>query len=244
MPVVGDQGVVFAPINFINMIDKKHKIKFNLLIGKRDFDNIEEKIKDIPNAFYFESKKKAKQFIVNKLLKNKIVNVFHGNMEFGPRALCNTSTLAIPLKSNYEYINILNGRNGVMPMAPVVLKENVNLIFKEHDSSKIFDETMNYMIITMDYKINDYNYKGVMHNYPIDTNRFSGRPQVVDDKTSLIYHILKDVDLLANVKMLINTSFNVHGNPIVYTIEDAIKNYKQQLSMASNKKDVYLVIIK
>jgi len=52
-----------------------------------------------------------------------------GNMEFGPRALCNTSTLSLPYAENVEIINSLNKRNTVMPMAPVCLSKNLIYLF-------------------------------------------------------------------------------------------------------------------
>ena len=58
--------------------------------------------------------------IEQHLKEDKIVNVVRGAMEYGPRAYCNTSTLALPTIENRSYINKLNNRHDAMPMCPVM----------------------------------------------------------------------------------------------------------------------------
>ena len=71
----------------------------------------------LKNIVFTKNKKDLITFCNKKLQKNEIVQVVSGNMEFGPRALCNTSTLSLPYVENVEIINSLNKRNTVMPMA-------------------------------------------------------------------------------------------------------------------------------
>ena len=150
-----------------------------------------------------------------------------GNMEFGPRALCNTTTLALPLQENVELINKMNNRSTIMPMAPVMLKENLDYFFNKEDYEKVIG-SLEYMIVTLDYKDNDLDefYDGIMHKYPLE-ERYSGRPQVITNENSIIYKILRRME--PDWKALINTSFNIHGRPIVNTMENAMTDYEYQL---------------
>ena len=97
-----------------------------------------------------------------------------------------------------------------------------------------------FMILTYDYLPNiDLNqYAGVMHKYPL-SDKYSGRPQVVED-SSVIGKIISNL----NVKCLINTSFNVHGNPIVYDLDDAINNFLFQQKINKKRFNNKLIVVK
>ena len=58
-----------------------------------------------------------------------MVNIVTNRMEFGPRALLSTSTLFLPTKENAEKNNRMNGRNEVMPFAPVCLEKELTNLF-------------------------------------------------------------------------------------------------------------------
>jgi carbamoyltransferase len=223
IPLAGDQG---AAIGLYYKYNYSFKFK-DLLWGKREIENISN---------YNIS------HIVNKLKNDEIVQIVCGNMEFGPRALCNTSTLCIPNKENVGLINYINGRNTVMPMAPVILEKNLAEFFEKDQFSRVIGSDR-FMIITYDYKNNpgDF-YGGAAHKYPM-IDRYSGRPQVITDRNSYIYKVLLELDK-SNIKMLINTSFNVHGKPIVYSEIDAINDfdYQKQRSKDRNNKPIHLLI--
>jgi carbamoyltransferase len=151
-------------------------------------------------------------------------------MEFGPRALCNTSTLALPTAENVDIINQLNERNTVMPFAPVILEENLSMF---EDSERIIG-SLQYMIMTLDYKFDPSpELMGVMHKYPM-MHTYSGRPQVIPmSSTKPIRDIL--IGLKTYTQALINTSLNVHGRPIVYSLADAIDDFEFNLKVAKEK---------
>ena len=173
------------------------------------------------------------------LKKNEIVNIVHGNMEFGPRALCNTTTLALPTTENVEFINTINHRNTVMPMAPVMLERNKEYFFDKIQTERVVGSDR-YMILTYDYKDevvkNEYTkYSGIMHKYPLK-DLYSGRPQFIMEyeEELLIYQVLNLIEKDLGYKALINTSFNFHGKPILFSldqvaddVEDELKNLKK-----------------
>lgn len=209
MPLAGDQGTALG-------LYFNHNQNFkldNLVFGRRPIDNINEETTDK---------------IVSKLLKDEIVQVVCGNMEFGPRALCNTSTLCLATKENVDIVNILNGRNTVMPMAPVMLEKNLEYFFNKDQYGRVIGSDR-YMIITYDYiRQPDFLTLGAAHKYP-RADLYSGRPQVIDNPNSYIYKVLKELDIYG-IKLIINTSFNAHGTPIVYSEADALKDWVYQNS--------------
>lgn len=240
VPLAGDQagGIGLFYAKNPKRLDGNFSGFSNLCIGKRDLHvddldkliekHADEKIKDYAKVMVTNKKTLLISRVMEGLQKNSIVNIVHGQMEFGPRALCNTTTLAIPSKENVELINTLNKRNTVMPMAPVMLERFVDFFFEESQYKKVIGSDK-YMIITYDYRTSLlYNkYSGVMHKYPIQ-KKYSGRPQVIPDTgmvSSVIAKILEKTWLELGYACLINTSYNVHGVPIVRTVDDAMESY-------------------
>ena len=218
MPLAGDQGAAIGMyekyVGYFNYSD--------LTFGVR---KLEKRQTSVENVHFVESESEMVDLISELLEKDQIVNVLNGDMEFGPRALCNTSTLAKPTTKNVDYINRLNMRNTVMPMAPVVLDTNVEKLFGKRSGYDRIVGSYKYMIITLDYDTENLGYyediRGVMHKYP-NENRYSGRPQVVSDG------YMKEVLSRSKERCLINTSFNTHGHPILFSTEQAIRDFWQQ----------------
>jgi carbamoyltransferase len=183
-----------------------------------------------PHCFYFNNHRNYADFVARSVLAGKLVNTVTGAMEFGPRALCNTSTLALPSASNVTAINSLNGRDTVMPMAPVMLAANAYQFFNHKDYDRVVG-SLEHMILTLDYHstIDVNRFRGVMHPYP-DKTRFSGRPQFVHSGDEPIHQILTDVK--HEWPALINTSFNVHGVPIVFSLNHALDDMRYNSTQA------------
>jgi len=151
---------------------------------------------------------------------NDITEVFMGNMEFGPRALCNTSTLAMPTLDNVSLINTYNDRDTMMPMAPVVTRDFFLENFK--DTNKVF-KSEKFMIVSFDYKAIKEEWKGAAH-YDPDRDIYTGRVQVLDEGDEL-YDYIK-----GRGGMMINTSLNYHGTPIIFDNDDyMIYKYKKSI---------------
>jgi len=238
LPPAGDQG---AAIGVYYKTEGKdvHPFDFNnFLIGKRDLncDHLDSEIFKIENnVWYLKNRDELIERVVTKLKNNEIVSVVTGDMEFGPRALCNTSTFALPNEDNVALINTLNGRSTVMPMAPIMTIDNLEYFFEKEQIQKIVG-SYHYMIITLDYKKKIIKkeldkYRGIMHKYPLE-DKYSGRPQVVFNE-HFMYEVLKQLE--PEYRALINTSFNVHGRPIVYSAKDAIDDYKYQLKQKKGR---------
>lgn len=174
---------------------------------------------------YFDSNQRVDALVATAAaLKNdELVNVVKSRMEFGPRALCSTTTLANPTKKNVEIINDLNDRDTVMPMAPVMLAEEVCEFFNIKNNLKTVGSDK-FMILTYDYSNPDLEaYGGVAHKYP-DREVWSGRPQLVDYNDTFMFNLLNSLD--SKHRVLINTSFNAHGRPIVYSFDSVFDSFK------------------
>ena len=155
---------------------------------------------------------------IAKLLSQEfIVGRFNGRMEWGPRALGNRSVLADPRNKNINMIlNKRLNRSEFMPFAPSVLDSEIDKYF--------FKSTKNdfslFMTETYDAKNNDMvkQVKSVIH---IDN---TARPQLVTENyNSSFYKILKEFKILTGHGILVNTSFNLHEEPIVCSPYDALR---------------------
>jgi carbamoyltransferase len=156
--------------------------------------------------------------IASLLFKGEIGAVHKGKMEFGPRALCNRSILADPRDKNInKVINDRLKRTEFMPFAPVVKLENFEKYFDISSSQSIFP--FKYMTMTCKVKIdNAKDFPGVVH---VDQ---TARPQIIERiSDELTWEILNEFEKLSGFGILVNTSFNVHEEPINFKLEDSIE---------------------
>ncbi len=102
------------------------------------------------------------------------------------------------------------------------------------------------MILTYDYiKQKDINNAGVYHNYPLNIERYSGRPQVIDNSEKMLHDLLFKLHNVCSLDMITNTSYNYHGEPIVYSLQDILRTHYKQLKNADKEGvKVNLVIFK
>lgn len=157
--------------------------------------------------------------LVAKLICNGAVGAVHrGRMEFGPRALCNRSILADPRDGAINRnINHRLHRTEFMPFAPVVKIENFSKYFQIPPTQSLFP--FKYMTMTCRVKSEYAEYfPGVVH---VDQ---TARPQVVEKQyDQFTWAILDEFEKLTGIGILVNTSFNVHEEPINFKLEDSIE---------------------
>ena len=181
--------------------------------------NIEKLLKKFKVKYIF--KKNLEKQIANYLHKNKTVAIFQGKMEFGPRSLGNRSILVS--SKNFKVNKWLNkrlGRTEFMPFAPITLKRHAKRMYKNYKKG-IYSSK--FMTIT-------YNCSNLMKKISPAPVHIDGtaRPQIIDKSVNpRAYKILNEYYKISKNPNLINTSFNMHEEPIVYTPEDAIKSFKR-----------------
>lgn len=171
----------------------------------------------LPTGFHVHAKFEEHLEEIAELLKaDVIVNIVRPGMEFGPRALCRTSTLALPTMKNVETINGFNLRNTIMPMAPVMTYGASRQLFKRNDLVKVIG-TDQYMVCAHELAKSGDTILGATLN---DFGRLTARPQIISDQDRGMLDLLDMVRIKTDC--LINTSFNDHGQPIVFTLEQAL----------------------
>jgi len=155
--------------------------------------------------------------VASYLNDGNIIGWFKGRFEFGPRALGARSVLVRPTDAEtHEKLNKRLGRNEVMPFAPIVLGEKANEIFVTNNKSHYTAEFMTMCYDTREEWIDKI--PAVVHK--VDK---SARPQLVFDYNPF-YEVLVEYEKLSNIPVLLNTSFNVHGEPIIDGPDQAIKH--------------------
>lgn len=180
------------------------------------------------------------------IANEKIIGLFNGRMEFGPRALGGRSIIGDPRSANMQKtMNLkIKFRESFRPFAPAVMREHVNEWFDLHhkEGSLLKDEhgyDSPYMLMVAPVKEHiryelDEQAKRLQGLDKLNHVRsvisscthvdYSARIQTVTEETNpCFYGILSAFNELTGCPVLINTSFNVRGEPIVCTPEDAIK---------------------
>ena len=147
-----------------------------------------------------------------------IIFWFQGRMEFGPRSLGHRSILALPnSKRIRDLLNLrLKMRVWYQPFCPSMLEEDAQLLLEEYDSPNRF--------MTMGYMVKDDKRDDVEGVISVDG---SCRPQVLNGNESEYGRLLTSVKRFTGSGVLLNTSFNIHGEPLVCSPKDAIDTLKR-----------------
>jgi len=197
-----------------------------------------DEIKEFLDENEFEYKKlKDEQLagvIADLIAEENIIGWFQGRMEFGPRALGNRSIIGDARSPKMQSkMNLkIKYRESFRPFAPSVLEERVSDYFE-------LDRPSPYMLLVSDVKrsrqirmkdeqkqlfgIEKLNV--LRSDIPAVTHvDYSARIQTVSEKTNPTYHkLISEFDKRQGSAVIVNTSFNVRGEPIVCTPEDAYK---------------------
>ena len=148
------------------------------------------------------------------LAEGHVFGWFQGRSEFGPRALGNRSILADPRRAEMkDKVNMrVKHRQAFRPFAPVVMFERAHEIFEG-------DEELPFMLLTKHVRPEWRDrIPAIVH---VDG---TARVQTVrQEHNPRLYGLLKEFELITGVPVLLNTSFNIKGEPIVETPADAIK---------------------
>jgi carbamoyltransferase len=155
------------------------------------------------------------------IASGKIVARCAGRMEYGPRALGNRSILYQATdKSVNKWLNDRLRRTEFMPFAPVVLWEERDRCFHNVDGAA---ETARFMTMTFDCK------PDLIEQCPAICHvDGTARPQLIrEEDNPAYYRILKEYNSITGLPCMVNTSFNMHEEPIVNTPAEAVKSFLQ-----------------
>jgi len=197
-------------------------------------EEVENTLKNLGGKYEKQNEESLIDTISNELKNEKTIGWFQGRMEFGPRALGARSIIADPRSDKMQkQLNLkVKFRESFRPFAPSILREDVNNWFELNTDSP-------YMLLVADVKKNiqipmnkkDQNLFGIeklnvkRSSIPAVTHvDYSARIQTVHEKTNQKYYkLLKRFKEITGCPLLVNTSFNVRGEPIVCSIEDAFR---------------------
>ncbi len=221
-PDMGDGGNAYGAAIYIyhqknNYYPKKLE---NVYFGP-EFSN--EYIKDMLENYkdkveFYKTENVAKE-TAQILANNKIVGWFQGKMEYGPRALGNRSIIASPTDATInQWLNERMKRNEFMPFAPSCLYEYAYELFD------IPKESLKYpaKFMTITFKMKDKWVKKAPAVAHVDQ---TARPQLVTKESNpRYYELLTEYNKITGLPLFINTSFNVHEEPIVCKPEEGLKS--------------------
>ena len=199
-----------------------------------DDETIKIELNNLGAKYEFKDEENLLEVVAENLSKNKTVGWFQGRMEFGPRALGARSIIADPRSDKMQKeLNLkVKFRESFRPFAPSILREDLNEWFDLNSDSP-------YMLFVADIKKNlqvpmtkeDEKLFGIeklnikRSSIPAVTHvDYSARIQTVHKDTNPKYHkLISKFKKLTGCPILVNTSFNIRGEPIVCSVEDAYK---------------------
>ncbi len=222
-PHMGDGGIALGAALYANYIysgNTTYEFPDAYLGDSFDEDTIRGILKNEKDIHYELDKNKASHAadIIND---DNYLFWFQGKMEFGPRALGDRSILANAGSDTVkEKLNIhVKQREWYQPFAPAMLQE---------DAKNLLEDVKGYdRYMTMGYRVKGSKadiMKSVVH---IDN---TARPQMVNEGNKAYHDLLKRMKKHTGAGVVLNTSFNIHGIPIVRTPQDALDTMKKTKS--------------
>ena len=182
---------------------------------KYSHEEIMEAVAEYNFSHKILSDKELFEHAADLIKKEKIFGWFQGGSEFGPRALGNRSILANPSSPTTKHIldHYMKCRDRYRPYAPVVIEEKANQYFDINTSSPVMMRNV---------KVLD---KGLVAITHFDE---TARVQTVNKKDNeILYLLLLEVEKKTGYPILLNTSFNLPGEPIVESPHDALSSFSR-----------------
>ncbi len=172
------------------------------------------------DSFSYQYSENIEKMVAELLAQGKVVAVMRGKMEFGARALGNRSLLADPSKLHLvkEINEQVKKRDFWMPFAPTILSERADEYIV--NPKKIYSPHM--MIAFRATPLGRAHFAAAIHPYDLTM-----RPQILEEKQNSVYYkTIKEFEKITGIGGVLNTSFNLHGLPIVRGPEDALADFR------------------
>ena len=218
----GDSGAALgtALFTYHQILNNKKRNSINSLCLGSSFEkkSIEKALKE-KNLTYkqFNNENELLKTIAKLLSENKIIGWCYGKMEFGPRALGARSILANP-KPRYmkEEVNKIKIREQFRPFAGSILQEKVHEFFEVPEKNHLS------LFMVFCFKVKKEKRKDLA---AIVHNDNTCRIQTVSKENDRYYKLIQKFYELTGVPCILNTSFNLKGEPIVETPKQAIEDF-------------------
>ena len=244
-PAAGDAGGALGAALFVwyQLLDNERKVDGRdkqqaSLLGPAYSDEEISRFLDSVNAGYhtFEDQQQLFDKVAELISREKVIGWFQGRMEFGPRALGNRSIIGDARSEKMQSImsRKIKFRESFRPFAPCVLREDVNNYFKMRD-----EEDSPYMLLVADVRED----KRLPPDVPLNSLKgldklkvkrsvvpaithvdYSARIQTVDaERHPKLHRLMSSFKARTGCPVIINTSFNIRGEPIVCSPEHAYR---------------------
>lgn len=222
-PPMGDDGLSLgvALKKAVELGEIKKPFKLNdVYFG---FDYTDAEILRISQNYDFVREQYDAQKIAEDLNQGKIIGWFQGKMEFGPRALGARSILTKATDpETHSKLNERLFRNDVMPFAPMVLSEKFDDIFT-CSKSKYAAEFMTICYTTKEEWIDKI-------PAVIQKTDKTARPQIITHKNNnRVWDLMNRYEKLSEIPVILNTSFNIHNEPIIESPEHAFTHLENRV---------------
>ncbi len=223
-PAAGDAGGAMGAALYVwhCLLQKQRKFVLKHAFWGKEYSETEVKSFLTENRINYEYIKDTDKFldsVTALLVLGKVVGWFQGRFEWGPRALGNRSILADPRNEKMkDIVNIkIKFREPFRPFAPAVLSEKCEDFFEFTKSKNQYP--LKFMLYTIPVRKREL-IPAVTH---IDG---SSRVQIVDKETNpLFYRLIEKFYQITGIPLLLNTSFNLKGEPIVNTPQEAFNTF-------------------
>ena len=220
-PNMGDGGCGTGAAFLASREHLKERQRYSNVYFGQDFSDmdIEESLKGA--GLTFEKHDAIEPIIARLIHEGKVVARFAGRMEYGPRSLGNRSILYRASEPEVnQWLNQRLGRTEFMPFAPATLFDERHRCYHNIDGAEY---TAQFMTVT--FNCTEFMKKTCPAAVHIDG---TARPQLVsEDSNPSFYKVLKEYFRLSEIPSIINTSFNMHEEPIVNSPQDAIRAFLQ-----------------
>ncbi len=221
-PHMGDGGIAMgAALWAAHELTGNSSFQFDAYLGHDYNEDETESVVKADRQFTYAREDRSEQakHAAELINEGNYVLWFQGRMEYGPRALGNRSILA-PSSSEAvkDRLNMyVKKREWFQPFAPSLLESDAGVLLEYDDKGADKYMTMTYIVRPEMYDVT----RSVVN---VD---HSARPQMVEGENKLYMELLKSVKRHTGHGIVLNTSFNLHGYPIVMSPADALKVMKE-----------------
>jgi len=221
LPAMADDGLalggaILTAINFSQDISWLKDYPMPYFGDSYSRDQVKKALDLFPNIYYKDFQNDWPKHAALSVSKGNICALFHGKMEFGPRALGNRSIVGNPMLEDTR--NIINStvkmRPSYQPFCPSILEE---------ERERLFNNSFSHKHMSIAFRMKDEFIQDLPCAVHVDG---TARPQFVEEADNPNYYAyLKALKEITGYGVSLNTSFNLHGRTIVRTPEDAIVDF-------------------
>jgi len=219
-PNSGDGGTALGAAMLVNNLKSQKKVKINNISGvnwgsEYTHREIKKTLLKYKSKVSFKVETNISGYVAKSLVKGKVIGWFQGRFEWGPRALGYRSVIIDPRRMDIKekLNNTLKNREWFMPFAPSLMEEYGEKYFVNYRKSP-------FMTLAFDVKRNVLkDIKAAIH---VDK---TARPNTVSKQGNpKYYELINHFYKLTGIPVVLNTSFNKHGLPIVDSPKDAVEH--------------------